>query len=73
MHGQRFARSQRMTIVNGCLTVVVVVVILQLWLLTGSVNAFMGGDVGVAIPAALVSLACLVFNAGLVGYLRRLR
>src|SRR5690606_34300820 len=35
----RFAQSQRATIVNGMLALVVVVVVLQLYLLTASVNA----------------------------------
>jgi hypothetical protein len=68
----RFARAQRMTIVNGMLLIVVLIVVLQLWLLTASVNAYLGGDATVALPAALVSLVCLGMNAGLLGYLYRL-
>lgn len=67
-----FVRSQRMTIVNGILVFVVLIVILQLWLLTATMNAYLGGDVGVVVPAALASLACLGLNAGLLWYLYRL-
>lgn len=67
-----FARSQRMTIVNGILAFVVLVVVLQLWLLTATMNAWLGGDATVVIPAALVSLACLGLNLGLLVYLGRL-
>src|SRR5690606_36132633 len=38
----RFARSQRGTIVNGILSVVLVLVILQLWLLIATMNAYLG-------------------------------
>ena len=68
----RFARAQRMTILNGMLLIVVLIVVLQLWLLTATVNAYLGGDTAVALPAALVSLACLALNSGLLGYLYRL-
>lgn len=68
----RFARSQRMTIVNGILAFVVLIVVLQLWLLTATVNAALGGDTTIVIPAALASLACFGLNAGLLWYLYRL-
>lgn len=70
--GARFVRSQRMTIVNGMLAFVIVVVILQLWLLTASMNAYLGGDTSILVPAALVSIGCLALNAGLLWYLFRL-
>jgi hypothetical protein len=68
----RFVRSQRMTIVNGMLVFVVLIVILQLWLLTATMNAYLGGDTGIVLPAALVSLVCLGLNCGLLWYLFRL-
>lgn len=51
----RFARKQRMTIVLGILCLVIIIVILQLWLLTATMNAYLGGDESVLIPAALAS------------------
>ena len=43
-----------MTIVNAILVFVVLIVILQLWLLTATMNAYLGGDTStVAFPAAL--------------------
>ena len=65
----RFPRSQRMTIVNGILVFVVLIVILQLWLLTATMNAYLGGNTSILLPAALVSLACFGLNAGLLWYL----
>ena len=63
------ARVQRMTIVNAMLLFVILIVILQLWLLTASVNAYLGGDTTVTFPAAFVSLVCLGLNLGLLRYL----
>ncbi len=68
----RFARSQRLTIVTGILLFVILIVMLQLWLLTATVNAFLGGDTTVAVPAAVASVACLLLNVGLLRYLRSL-
>ena len=67
----RFSRSQRMTIVTGILWLVTIIVILQIWLLTATMNADLGGDETVLWPAALVSLVCLGLNAGLLWYLNR--
>jgi hypothetical protein len=69
----RFARSQRMPIVNGILVFVIVIVMLQLWLLTATMNAYLGGDASIVLPAALASLLCLGLNAGLLWYLHRLQ
>ena len=68
----RFIRAQRMTIVNAMLALVVLIVILQLWLLTATLNASLGGDDSTVIPAAFGSLACLGLNAGLLWFLFRL-
>jgi hypothetical protein len=54
------------------LAFVLIVLILQLWLLTATMNAYLGGDESVIWPAAIASLLCLLLNAGLLQYLRRL-
>lgn len=68
----RFTRAQRMAIINGILVFVVIIVILQLWLLTTTVNAALGGDGGIVWPAALASGICLALNLGLLRYLYRM-
>lgn len=65
----RFGREQRMTVVYGILCLVLILVVLQLWLLMATMNAFLGGDEAVVWPAALASLACLGLNLGLLRYL----
>lgn len=71
-HRSRFSRSQRLTIISGILSLVMIILILQLWLLTATMNAFLGGDETVLLPAALASLVCLGLNIGLLWYLNRL-
>ena len=53
---------------SGILCFVGLITILQLWLLVASMNAFLGGDESVLLPAALVSLGCLGLNFGLLYY-----
>jgi len=65
----RFARSQRLTIASGILFIVVIIIILQLWLFTATMNAFLGGDRAILWPAAIASLVCLGLNVGLLWYL----
>lgn len=65
----RMVRAQRMTIVNAMLAFVALIVILQLWLLTATMNAYLGGDTVTVVPAAVGSLFCLGLNAGLLWYL----
>ena len=64
-----FTRDQRATIVNGMLAFVLILVVLQLWLLTATMNAYLGGDEAVIWPAAGASLVCLLLNLGLLRYL----
>lgn len=67
-----FTHEQRMTIVYGILCIVLIIVMLQLWLLMATMNAYLGGDESVILPAALASLGCLGLNAGLLWYLYRI-
>jgi hypothetical protein len=67
-----FSRDQRTTIVQGMLAFVLVTVLLQLWLLTATMNAWLGGDDSLVWPAAIASLFCLVLNSGLLVFLRRI-
>ena len=55
-----FSRDQRTTIVYGMLVFVVIVVVLQLWLLTATMNAW------------LAAFARLALNVGLLRYLGRI-
>lgn len=64
-----FTRDQRTTVVYGMLAFVLMLVVLQLWLLTATMNAYLGGDDSVVLPAAGASLVCLLLNGGLLRYL----
>lgn len=58
----RLTRAQKTTIFGGITLFVTLLVILQLWLLTATMNAWMGGDSTVVWPAMLASLGCFLVN-----------
>jgi hypothetical protein len=62
-------RRQRLAIVYGILCVVLVLIAMQLWLLTATMNAFLGGNDSIVWPALGASLVCLGLNVGLLRYL----
>ena len=72
MNDSRFARHQKTTILSGVLCFVMILVILQLWLLTATMNAWLGGDDAIIWPGLAVSAAGLALNLGLLAYVRRI-
>lgn len=69
MNERRRRREQQLPIVYGILSIVLILVVLQLWLLTATMNAYLGGDDAVVWPAAGASGACFLLNLGLLRYL----
>jgi hypothetical protein len=69
MNDSSNTRKQRLSIVYGILAVVLILVVMQLWLLTATMNAFLGGNDAVVWPAATASILCFGLNAGLLRYL----
>jgi hypothetical protein len=67
-----FSRDQRALIVNGMLVFVLIVTLMQLWLLTATMNAWLGGDDSIVWPGAAASAAGLALNVGLLVHLRRI-
>lgn len=66
---RHLTRAQRTTIVNGVICFVLILVVLQLWLLTATLNAFLGGDSSVVWPGLGASAVCLALNLGLLRFL----
>jgi hypothetical protein len=67
------SRHERATIVNGILCLVLILVLMQLWLLTATMNAWLGGEQSIVWPAAAASLCCFGLNGGLLWYVFRLK
>jgi len=63
--------EQRMAVANAILSTVVIIVVLQLWLLTATMEQYLGGDSAVIVPAALASIGCLGLILGLLVFYHR--
>ena len=61
-------RRQGTTLFAAVLALVVTAVVVQLWLLTLSMQALLSGEYRTLIPAAVGSTVLLVVNAGLLRY-----
>jgi hypothetical protein len=66
------SRHERTTIVNGILCIVLTLVLMQLWLISATMNAWLGGDESIVWPAALASAGCFLLNVGLLWHLFQL-
>lgn len=66
------SRHERTIIVSGIMCIVLTLVLMQLWLLTATMNAWLGGDESVVWPAAAASLACFLLVSGLLWHLFKL-
>ena len=64
--------AQKMTVIHGILCLTSLLLILQLWLLTATMNSYLGGDHTMVWPAFFTSLALLALNLGLLRFLYRL-
>lgn len=58
------------TILSAILLIVVILVILQLWLLMATMNAYLATDLTIVWPAALASFFCFLLILGLFRYLK---
>ncbi len=64
-------RSQGTTLFTAILILVVCAVVVQLWLLTVSMEALLANDTRTLVPAAIGSTVLLAINAGLLRYVFR--
>jgi hypothetical protein len=61
----QFARKQRVTIISGITAFQMIIVLLQLWLFTTTMETFLARYQETALTAALASRVCFALNGGL--------
>ena len=66
------SRQERTIIVSGILCIVLTLVLMQLWLISATMNAWLGGEESIVWPAALSCASCFLLNAGLLWHLFQL-
>lgn len=63
--------TQRMVVANAIQSTVLIIVVLQLWLLTATMEQYLGGDTAIIVPAAVASIGCFGLIFGLLYFYRR--
>ena len=58
--------------IDGALALIVILLIVQMWLLSATLESYLGGHDTVVVPAALVSIALCAACLVLAAFIRRL-
>jgi len=69
----RSTRHAGLVRIDGALALIAVVLIVQMWLLSATLEAFLAGRRSVVLPAALVSLGLCAVSIGLGALAKRVR
>lgn len=64
-------RNQAMVAIDGALALIAVLLIVQMWLLSATLEAYLGGRDNVVVPAAAVSVALCVMCLVLAAFIRK--
>ena len=63
---ERYKQRHGLVAINGAMTLVVIFLIVQIWLLSATLETFLAGHAGAVLPAAIFSgllfLGCLVLD-----------
>jgi hypothetical protein len=63
--------NRGITAIDGAIALIAVLLIVQMWLLTATLEAFLAGHSGPALPAALMSAALFAACVGLYLFIER--
>jgi len=64
-------RQRGLTAISGAMALIVVLLVVQIWLLTASLESFLAGHNSVAVPAAISSGVILLICVGLYIFILR--
>jgi hypothetical protein len=63
---ERSKQRRKLVAINGAITFIVILLIVQIWILGATLETFLAGHTGIVLPAAifsgLVFLGCLALN-----------
>ena len=64
--------SRRITVIDGAMALLVLLLIVQMWLLTATLDAYLAGHTEVVLPGAVISGVCFAGCAALYLFVVRL-
>ncbi len=65
-------RSRGLNAITGAMSLVVVLLMVQIWLLTATLDSYLAGRHGAAVPAAIISAAIFACCFGLYLFVERI-
>src|SRR6516225_11516159 len=65
-------RKHGLTAIDGALALIALLLIIQMWLLTATLEAYLAGHQEVVLPAAIISGVLFLICAGLYLFVRRI-
>lgn len=65
------ADSPRTTAIDGAITIIVVLVVIQMWIVTASLESYLAGHAGTALAGAIASGLVFAACGGLYLFIRR--
>jgi len=65
-------RKRRRTVVDAAVAFLVILLIVQMWLLTATLEAYLAGNTGAALPGAMLSLLLFLGCFGLYRFVDRI-
>ena len=72
MRAEQFSKQGRgLTVIDGALALIVILLMVQIWLLSATLDAFLSGHREVALPGAIVSGLLFAVCAGLYFFVHR--
>ena len=73
MRASQFSKQSRgLTAIDGAMALIVILLMVQIWLLSATLDAYLSGHREVALPGAIVSGILFAACAGLYWFVRRL-
>ena len=70
--GQFSKQSRGLTAIEGAMALIVVLLMVQIWLLSATLDAYLSGHGEVALPGAIISGLIFAASAGLYFFVRRI-
>jgi hypothetical protein len=65
-------RQRRRTVVDAAIAFLIILLIVQMWLLTATLEAYLAGNTGAALPGVIVSLLLFLGCFGLYRFVDRM-
>ena len=72
MNSPRVAQTRGLTAIDGAMALIVLLLVVQMWLLSATLDAYLAGHSDAALPGAVISGGLFLACGGLYLFVRRL-